>query len=141
MHSTFQRLLALMAAIGLLAVACGSDSTETGDTSAPATDEEATDVATGDGAAGEGDAGSGEDADAATGEVDSIRLGYSAWPGWFPLAVTEQAGIFEEVGLDVDLVFFADYLASIDAMAAGELDGVTQTLNDTMASVAFGDSR
>jgi NitT/TauT family transport system substrate-binding protein len=141
MHSTFERLLALMAAIGLLAVACGSDSTETGDTSAPATDEEATDGATGDGAAGEGDAGSGEDADAATGEVDSIRLGYSAWPGWFPLAVTEQAGIFEEVGLDVDLVFFADYLASIDAMAAGELDGVTQTLNDTMASVAFGDEQ
>ncbi len=37
-----------------------------------------------------------------------------------------------------DLVYFADYIASIDAMAAGELDFVTQTLNDTMASVAFG---
>ena len=76
--------------------------------------------------------------DAEEGSVDQITLGYSAWPGWFPLAVTEQAGIFEEVGLDVDLRFFADYIASIDAMAAGELDGVTQTLNDTMASVANG---
>ena len=66
------------------------------------------------------------------------RSGYSAWPGWFPLAVAEQAGIFEQVGLDVELVYFADYIASIDAMAAGELDFVTQTLNDTMASVAFG---
>ena len=71
-------------------------------------------------------------------EVDSIKIGYSAWPGWFPLAVAEQAGIFDQVGLDVDLVYFADYIASIDAMAAGELDFVTQTLNDTMASVAFG---
>lgn len=70
--------------------------------------------------------------------VDTITLGYSAWPGWFPLAITEQEGIFEDVGLDVDLRFFADYLASIDAMASGELDGVTQTLNDTMASVAAG---
>ncbi len=38
----------------------------------------------------------------------------------------------------MELVYFADYIASIDAMAAGELDFVTQTLNDTMASVAFG---
>lgn len=67
-----------------------------------------------------------------------ITLGYSAWPGWFPLAVAEEQGIFEEVGLDVELKFFADYLASIEAMAAGQLDGVTQTLNDTMASVASG---
>ncbi len=73
--------------------------------------------------------------------VDQLTLGYSAWPGWFPLAVAEEAGIFEEVGLDVDLRFFADYLASIDAMATGQLDGVTQTLNDTMASVAFGDAQ
>ena len=70
--------------------------------------------------------------------MDSIKVGYSAWPGWFPLAVAEKAGIFDQVGLDVDLVYFADYIASIDAMAAGELDFVTQTLNDTMASVAFG---
>lgn len=70
--------------------------------------------------------------------TDSITLGYSAWPGWFPLAVAKQVGIFDEVGLEVDLKFFADYVASIDAMAGGQLDGVTQTLNDTMASVAAG---
>ena len=69
---------------------------------------------------------------------ETITLGYSAWPGWFPLAVAEQAGIFEQVGLDVDLRFFADYLGSLDALAAGELDGNTQTLNDTMAAVAAG---
>src|SRR3546814_12215043 len=49
-----------------------------------------------------------------------------------------SSDLFDEVGLDVELTLFADYLASIDAMAAGELDAVTQTLNDTMASVAFG---
>jgi NitT/TauT family transport system substrate-binding protein len=71
----------------------------------------------------------------------TITLGYSAWPGWFPLAVTEEAGIFEEVGLDVDLRYFTDYLGSLDALAAGELDGNTQTLNDTMAAVAAGDEQ
>lgn len=107
------RLLGLLLPVALLAAACGGDD----DSSAAAED---------------GASGAGGD------EVDTITLGYSAWPGWFPLAVAEEAGIFEEVGLDVELRFFADYLASIDAMAAGELDGVTQTLNDTMASVAFG---
>jgi NitT/TauT family transport system substrate-binding protein len=69
--------------------------------------------------------GGAEEADASTDETatagrsERIVLGYSAWPGWFPLAITEEAGIFDEVGLDVELRFFVDYLASIDAMAIG----------------------
>ena len=111
MSRPLTRLLAVALPLGMLA-ACGSD--DTAEESAAAAETEAGQTAT------------------------SITLGYSAWPGWFPLAVAEEAGIFDEVGLDVELRFFADYLASIDAMAAGELDAVTQTLNDTMASVAFG---
>lgn len=75
------------------------------------------------------------------GSGEPIVLGYSAWPGWFPLAVAEEAGIFEEHGLDVELRFFADYLGSLDAMAAGQIDGNTQTLNDTMFAVAAGDEQ
>jgi len=116
MSRSARRLAALALPVGLLMSACGGDGTDT---------------ATETGAETSGDS-------AAEGASSTIRLGYSAWPGWFPLAVTEEAGIFEDVGLDVELTYFADYLASIDAMAAGELDGVTQTLNDTMASVAFG---
>ncbi len=85
-------------------------------------------------ACGGGDGDGAKGSDGAT----KITLGYSAWPGWFPLAVAQEKGIFEKVGLDVDLKFFADYLASIEAMSSGQLDGVTQTLNDTMASVAGG---
>lgn len=134
------RLAATLLAFGLLAGACGDDA----DTADPAPDDTtAPDDGTPDDSAPDdttaSDDGSAEGDGA--GPVDSLTLGYSAWPGWFPLAVTEQAGIFEDVELDVDLVFFADYLASIDAMAVGELDGVTQTLNDTMASVAFGDEQ
>ena len=71
-------------------------------------------------------------------KVDSVTIGYSAWPGWFPLAVADEAGIFEKNGLDVDLRYFADYISSLDAMVAGKLDANTQTLNDTMAAVAGG---
>jgi NitT/TauT family transport system substrate-binding protein len=68
----------------------------------------------------------------------TLTIGYSAWPGWFPLAVAEKAGIFEEVGLNVKLKYFADYIGSLDAMSAGRLDANAQTLNDTMAGVAAG---
>ncbi len=122
-------LIALLTALALLAAACGSDAADTS-----ATEETTTDAAEAEETEETPEA---EETEAAM-EMDSITVGYSAWPGWFPLAITQEAGIFEEVGLDVELIFFADYIASIDAMALGELDFVTQTLSDTMASVAFG---
>jgi NitT/TauT family transport system substrate-binding protein len=83
---------------------------------------------------GEESGGGGE----ASADGDTIRLGYSAWPGWFVWAVTEEAGIFEDVGVDVELEFFTNYIDSIDAMAAGELDANSQTLNDTLVPVSTG---
>jgi NitT/TauT family transport system substrate-binding protein len=72
------------------------------------------------------------------GSGEPLRLGYSAWPGWFPWAVAEQAGIFDEFGVDVELIYFSDYLSSLDALAAGQLDANSQTLNDTLVSVSAG---
>ena len=68
----------------------------------------------------------------------AIKLGFSAWPGWFPWQVAEEAGIFKKAGVDVELVWFEGYLDSINALAAGQLDANSQTLNDTLASVAAG---
>lgn len=82
----------------------------------------------------EGPAGGGGGASAG----GPIKIGYSAWPGWFPLAVAEEQKLFEKAGVDVELVYFADYISSLDAMAAGKLDANTQTLNDTLVSVSAG---
>jgi NitT/TauT family transport system substrate-binding protein len=71
-------------------------------------------------------------------EGDPIVLGYSAWPGWFPWKVAEEEGIFEQVGVDVELKWFDDYLASLTALSAGELDGNSQTLNDTLVGISGG---
>lgn len=84
---------------------------------------------------------SGDDGGAG-GEGDSsgepITIGYSAWPGWFVWAVTEEQGFFEDAGVDVELRFFTDYLSSLDAMAAGQIDGNSQTLNDTLVGLSSG---
>jgi NitT/TauT family transport system substrate-binding protein len=134
----FARPAALALALVLVVSACGDDDDDDAapaeTTAAGAADTTAaTDAGTDTTAAGVAEGG------ARCGE--SIRLGYSAWPGWFPWAVAEDLGLFEANGLDVELTFFADYLTSLDAMVAGELDGNSQTLNDTMLGVASGSSQ
>lgn len=76
--------------------------------------------------------------DGESGSSEAITLGYSAWPGWAPWAVTEEAGIFDEVGVNVELKWFDDYIGSLDAMAAGQVDANSQTLNDTIVGVSSG---
>ena len=68
----------------------------------------------------------------------NVRLGYSAWPGWFPWAVTEAKGLFSAANVGVKLQWFDGYLDSINALNAGQLDCNSQTLNDTISSIAGG---
>jgi NitT/TauT family transport system substrate-binding protein len=86
-----------------------------------------------------------DDAEAGADEPSSssepITLGYSAWPGWFPWKVAEEQGFFEEVGVEVELKWFDDYLASLTALSAGQLDANSQTLNDTLVGVSAGDDQ
>lgn len=94
-------------------------------------------------ACGEDDDGGNDNGTAAAGSTtaasgEAIKLGFSAWPGWFPWQVAEEAGIFDEAGVNVELVWFEGYLDSINALAAGQLDANSQTLNDTITSVAAG---
>jgi NitT/TauT family transport system substrate-binding protein len=69
---------------------------------------------------------------------ETVTLGFSAWPGWFPWQVAQEQGIFQQQKLNVDLKWFDGYLDSINALAAGQLDGNSQTLNDTLSSVSGG---
>jgi NitT/TauT family transport system substrate-binding protein len=111
------RLAAAAVGLALLAGACGSSTSADGAKST---------------------ATSGAGAAASAGTTDKLTIGYSAWPGWFPLAVAEKQGIFAKAGLDVDLKYFVDYTASLDALVAGQVDVNAQTLNDTIFAVASG---
>ncbi|MEL6777277.1 MAG: ABC transporter substrate-binding protein [Cyanobacteria bacterium J06597_16] len=68
--------------------------------------------------------------------TEDIVIGYSNWPGWWPWAIAEQEGLFEANGVDVEMRWFDGYLESMEAFAAGQLDGNTQTLNDTISFAA-----
>lgn len=70
--------------------------------------------------------------------IPGVKLGFSAWPGWFPWQVAQEMKVFESKKVKVDLKWFDGYLESINALTANQLDGNSQTLNDTISAVAGG---
>jgi NitT/TauT family transport system substrate-binding protein len=70
-----------------------------------------------------------------------LKLGFSAWPGWFPWQVTQEKGLFQKNKIGVDLQWFDSYVDSITALNDGNLDANSQTLIDTISSLATGKDR
>lgn len=66
-----------------------------------------------------------------------LRIGYSDWPGWVAWEIGIQKGWFDEAGVDVEFLWF-DYVASMDAYAAGRLDAVCVTNGDMLVTGATG---
>ena len=66
-----------------------------------------------------------------------LKVGYSDWPGWVAWQVAIEKGWFKEAGVDVQFEWF-DYVASMDAFAAGKIDGVTVTNGDALVTGSGG---
>lgn len=60
-----------------------------------------------------------------------LKIGYSDWPGWVAWEVAIEKQWFKEAGVDVEFEWF-DYVASMDAFAAGKLDAVGMTNGDAL---------
>ncbi len=69
--------------------------------------------------------------------AEPLRIGYSDWPGWVAWEVAVDKDWFKEAGVDVQFEWF-DYVASMDAFAAGKLDAVSMTNGDTLVTGATG---
>jgi NitT/TauT family transport system substrate-binding protein len=66
-----------------------------------------------------------------------INLGYSDWPGWVAWQVAIDKGWLKQAGIDVNFDWF-DYSASMDAFAAGKIDGDFVTNGDALVTGAGG---
>jgi NitT/TauT family transport system substrate-binding protein len=69
--------------------------------------------------------------------AEPLRIGYSDWPGWVAWEVAVEKEWFKEEGVDVKFEWF-DYVASMDAFAAGQLDAVAMTNGDALVTGATG---
>lgn len=73
----------------------------------------------------------------ATALAEPLKIGYSDWPGWVAWEVGIEKGWFKEAGVDVQFEWF-DYVASMEAFAAGQLDAVAMTNGDALVTGATG---
>ena len=71
--------------------------------------------------------------------AEPLKIGYSDWPGWVAWEVAIEKGMFDKAGVDVEFEWF-DYVASMDAFAAGKLDAVAMTNGDALVTGATGAS-
>jgi len=72
-----------------------------------------------------------------TAVAEPLKIGYSDWPGWVAWEVGVEKGWFKEEGVDVKFEWF-DYVASMDAFAAGKLDAVSMTNGDALVTGSTG---
>src|SRR5687767_11600459 len=66
-----------------------------------------------------------------------LKIGYSDWPGWVAWEVAIEKGWFKEKGVEVEFSWF-DYVASMEAYAAGQIDAVCMTNGDALVTGATG---
>lgn len=66
-------------------------------------------------------------------DLPPLKVGYSDWPGWVAWEVAINKGWLKEAGVNVQFQWF-DYSASLDAFAAGKIDGVFATNGDTLVT-------
>ena len=65
-------------------------------------------------------------------EAGSLKLGMTTWVGYGPLFLARDMGYFKEGGLDVSLEIIEEASMYMAAVAAGELDGSTSTIDEIM---------
>ncbi|MDX1352993.1 MAG: ABC transporter substrate-binding protein [Thiomicrorhabdus sp.] len=69
--------------------------------------------------------------------AEPLKIGYSDWPGWVAWEVAIEKKWFAKEGVDVEFEWF-DYVASMDAYAAGKLDAVHMTNGDALVTGSTG---
>lgn len=61
-----------------------------------------------------------------------LVVGWSLWPGWYPMLIANQQGFFEQRGVNVQLYFYATYKETLPAFGSGILDGGALALGDAL---------
>lgn len=68
---------------------------------------------------------------------EPLKIAYSDWPGWVAWDIAARKGFFKKHGVEVELKWF-EYMASMDAFAAGKVDAVCVANGDALVLSASG---
>lgn len=66
-------------------------------------------------------------------QAEPLRLRYAVWPGYGPLFVAKEKGLFAEHGVEVELIEMEEHTAAFAGLAAGQVDAILGSAPDTPA--------
>lgn len=61
-----------------------------------------------------------------------LRVGWSLWPGFYPIAIAAEKGFFDKQGVQVEPVFYSVYNDQASDLASGMIDGGAAVLSDIL---------
>jgi len=64
-----------------------------------------------------------------------LKVGWSLWPGWYPLIIAQERGLFAEHNVEVEIVFYSTYAAALPEFASGKVDGIGLVVGDVLPLV------
>jgi NitT/TauT family transport system substrate-binding protein len=67
-----------------------------------------------------------------TEEKSPIRIGWSLYPGWYPLVLAQELGLYEKHNVKVELVQYEAYKDTAPQLASGLVDGAALVLGDVL---------
>ena len=68
-------------------------------------------------------------------EHPPLKVGWSLWPGWYPLVIAQERDLFEKHNVEVEFVFYPTYSAALPEFASGKVDGTLLVIGDVIPLV------
>ena len=65
-------------------------------------------------------------------ENPPLKVGWSLWPGWYPLVIAQEKGFFEKHGVEVELTSFPLYSQALAEFDSRKADAVGLVLGDAL---------
>jgi NitT/TauT family transport system substrate-binding protein len=61
-----------------------------------------------------------------------LKVSWTVWPGYYPLAIAQQQGLFAKHGVAVNLVVYDSYSTALTEYASGKVDGSEMVIGDLL---------
>lgn len=56
-------------------------------------------------------------------ERPPLKIAWSLWPGWYPIAIAQEKGFFAKQGVNIEPVLYTTYTDIMPDFASGQIDG------------------
>lgn len=74
-------------------------------------------------------------------EKPPLKVGWSLWPGWYPLLIAQEKGFFQKHDVEVDLTFYSMYSQTLPELDSGKTDAAVMVVGDALQLATQGNTK